>query len=466
MKRKIALVLAGLLSASALFGCGSNTSSTPSATEKSTETKSTEAGTSAGDEKAEEPAGELEGDITFWHSFTQGPRLENIQKAADRFMEENPKVNIKIETFSWNDFYTKWTTGLASGNVPDMSTALVGQVTEMINVDALTPVNDLIDEIGRDRFNQSALEEGTVNGNNFSIPLYSHAMVMWVRKDLLEANNLEVPTTWDELYEAAKTLTKDGVYGLSFPCGSSDFQATNFLNFYVKSGGGSLLTEDFQADLTSDLALEGINYWLKIYNDCSPKDSINYNVLDQATLYYQGKTAFDFNSGFQISGVAANSPDLLPYVDCYPIPTIKKGDAQNGITTSNQPMVIWKNSKHPEICKAFIKTLYEEESYVDFLHATPVGMLPAVKGIEDTDAYKNNDTIKQFTHAESVISSQIPGGTAIGFEHGPNLQAGILTNQHVIEAMFQDIITNGTDVETAAKAAEDELNALFEAALE
>ena len=27
--------------------------------------------------------------------------------------------------------------------------------------------------------------------------------------------------------------------------------------------------------------------------------------------------------------------------------------------------------------------------------------------------------------------------------------------------MFQDIITNGTDVETAAKAAEDELNEIF-----
>src|SRR5699024_11454440 len=68
---------------------------------------------------------------------------------------------------------------------------------------------------------------------------------------------------------AAKTLTKDGVYGLSFPCGSNDFQATNFLNFYVRSGGGSLLNDDLTANLTSDLAIDGINYWLKVYNDCS-----------------------------------------------------------------------------------------------------------------------------------------------------------------------------------------------------
>lgn len=443
MKRKLAMLLAGvMLVGSILSGCGGS--------------EEPAAATTTAD-------GELEGDITFWHSFTQGPRLETIQKAADEFMEENPKVNIKIETFSWNDFYTKWTTGLASGNVPDMSTAQVGQVAEMINADALIPLNDLIDEIGRDKFNESALDECTLDGNNYAVPLYSHAMVMWIRKDLLEANNLEVPKTWDELYEAAKTLTKDGIYGLSFPCGSNDFQATNFLNFYVRSGGGSLLTDDLKADLTSDLAIDGINYWLKVYNDCSPKDSINYDVLDQATLYYQGKTAFDFNSGFQIGGVETNSPDLLEDIDCYPIPTID-GSEQKGITTTNQPMVIWKNSEHPEICAAFIKKLYEKDTYIEFLHAQPVGMLPAISGISDTEEYQDNETIQQFAHAEEVIDSQLPGGTAIGFEHGPSVQAGILTNQHVIEEMFQDIITNGTDVETAAKAAEDQLNDLFEAA--
>lgn len=441
MKRKVlSTILSLALAATMLAGCGGKTA----------------------DSGSKGTTGELDGEIVFWHSFTQGPRLEVIQKAADEFVKENPKVKIKIETFSWNDFYTKWTTGLASGNVPDMSTALPGQVAEMINYDALAPINDLINDIGKDKFSENALAEGTVDGKQYSIPLYSHAQVMWVRKDLLKANNLKVPETWDELYNVAKTLTKDGVYGCSFPTGTNDFQATNFLNFYVKSGGGSLLTDDLKANLTSSLAIDGINYWLKMYKDCSPKDSINYDVLQQATLYYQGKTAFDFNSGFQISGVSKNSPNLLNEVDCFPIPKINASDERKGITTANQPMVVWKKSKHPEICKAFMKTLYKEDTYIKFLHATPVGMLPAIKGISDTEAYKNNDTIRQFQHAEGVISDAVKIGTAIGFEHGPNVQAGIMTNQHVIEKMFQDIITNGTDVKVAAKAAEDKLNSLFE----
>lgn len=74
-------------------------------------------------------------------------------------------------------------------------------------------------------------------------------------------------------------------------CGSNDLMATRFLNFYVRSGGGSLLTDDLKADLTSDLAIDGIKYWLDIYKNCSPKDSVNYAVLDQGKFVLSGKNS-------------------------------------------------------------------------------------------------------------------------------------------------------------------------------
>lgn len=458
MKKKIAFLLSGLMLTSAVFaGCGNNFGTGNSGQKQTTEDQVSDAGKVEDASKTEE----LSGDITFWHSFTQGPRLEVIQDVADQFMEENPGVNITIETFSWGDFYTKWTTGLASGNVPDMSTALPGHVVEMMDAEALAPVDDLIDDIGRDRFSEAALSEGQKDNVCYSLPLYSHAQVMWYRKDLLEDAGLEVPTTWAEFAEAAKALTKDGIYGCSFPCGANDLMATRFLNFYVRSGGGSLLTDDLKANLTSDLAIEGINYWLDIYKNCSPKDSVNYAVLDQATLFYQGKTAFDFNSGFQISGVATNSPDLVDQIDCAPLPKMNADDPDYGAETSNIPLVVWQNSEHPEICKAFIKKLYENDNYIRFLEATPVGMLPSITGISDTAEYQKNETVQKFSNAVDVITKAMNQGTAIGFEHGPSVQAGLLTSQGIVEGMFQDIITNGTDVKEAAQSAEDQLNDLF-----
>lgn len=406
-------------------------------------------------------SGELKGNITFWHSFTQGKRLEVIQKVAEQFMKDNPKVNIKIETFSWADFYTKWTTGISSGNVPDMSTALPAQVVEIMDADALIPIDDLIDELGRDRFSAQALNEGKKDGKCYSIPLYSHAQVMWIRKDLLKNAGLEVPKTWEEFRKAAKILTKDGVYGCSFPCGSGDFMATRFLNYYVRSAGDSLLTEDLKANLTSKAAIDGIKFWVDIYSNCSPKDSVNYITLDQANLYYQGKTAFDFNSGFQISGVEINSPQLIDYIDCAPLPKLNVNDPDYSAESANIDMIIWKNSKYPEICKAFIQKLYETDAYIEFLSTTPVGMLPSITGISDTDKYQSNEIVKKFANAEKVITKAMNIGTAIGFERGPSVQAGLLTSQSIIEDMFQRIIVNGEDVYKAAKEAENQFNNLF-----
>lgn len=148
MKKALSLLLACAMLFALLTACGgpSGGGSTPTPAPATT--------TPDGDtpDTPDAPDAPLEGEITFWHSFSQGPRLETIQAAADSFVAANPGVKINIETFSWADFYTKWTTGLASGNVPDMSTALPNHVVEMIDAEAIIPMDNLIDSMGRDRF--------------------------------------------------------------------------------------------------------------------------------------------------------------------------------------------------------------------------------------------------------------------------------------------------------------------------
>lgn len=459
MKKMICLALALVLCLSVFAGCGAKTE-TPAATTAAA------AATTGENKPAETEAQELEGEITFWHSFTQGPRMEKIQAAADAFMELHPKVKINIETFSWADFYTKWTTGLASGNVPDISSTVASQLVEMIDADAVMPVDNLIDSIGRDRFLPNALREMTASdGSCYGVPLYMNTEAMWYRKDLLEKYNLDVPTTWEEMYQAAKTITEGEngeAYGAAMPMGTNDMLATRWLHLYVRSAGETLITEDGKANMTSPTAIDGINYWVKVFKDCSPADAMNYNTLDEATLYYQGKLCFDFNTGFHISGVAANRPDLMDQIDCAPIPRVNSGDPEVGCETNTTPLVIWKNSKHPEICEEFIKFFYEEDRYVDFLLSVPVGMMSGLKDVTDNAIYQADETVQKFQHADQVLNQMLSGSTSIGMEYGPRAEAGLLTSQRVIEKMFQDIIINGTDVETAAKSAEKQLNDLFE----
>lgn len=241
----------------------------------------------------------------------------------------------------------------------------------------------------------------------------------------------------------------------------NDFVSTIDLHMYVASGGGSLLNDDLTANLTSDLALEGIRYWADMYRDCSPEESANYTTYDQSTLFYEGGAAFDFNSGFHISGVARAREDLLDSISCAPLSRCNQGDSDYSAIVTHIPLVVYKDSPSAEICNAFIEFLFQQENYIAFLNSVPVGMLPSIRGIASSELYQSNEIRKRFAGEERIITTAIMDGTVLGFEHGPNLQAGILTSSGVIERMFQDIVQNGTDVETAARNAEDELNRRF-----
>lgn len=135
---------------------------------------------------------------------------------------------------------------------------------------------------------------------------------------------------------------------------------------------GCLLNDDLAANLTSDIALEGIEFWGNVYKNCSPAETINYTVNDHATLFYQGTTAFDFNSGFMISGVQSNREDLVQYISCAPLPLYKEGDPYYSAEATHIPLVMWENSEHKDVCQAFIEYLYQDDNYLFFLSAVPV----------------------------------------------------------------------------------------------
>lgn len=412
----------------------------------------------------EETDTSLSGEITFWHSFVQGARMEAVERAVRKFTERCPNVTIHVETMTWPEFKSRWKTGMETGDLPDISTACnMYELEELVYAGVLQPVDEVIDSIGRDLFSDSVLTEVSQDDGIYGVPYYSHAYVMWYREDLLAEAGLPVPSTWEELYEAAKAVTdpEKNIYGCPVSMGTTDFLSTLYLHMYVRSGGGSLLRDDMSADLTSDLALEGIRYWARMYRDCSPKGTRDYTVMEQAALFYEGTTAFDFNSGFHISGVAGRREDLLDSVSCMPLPRRNGDDEYYSAVVSHIPLVMYKDTENPEICRAFMEFLYQEENYIDFLDSVPVGMLPSVRGISSTEKYQSNEMRRRFAEEEETIVEAMLNGTALGFEHGPNLQAGILTSSGVIEKMFQEIMLDGTDVLTAARAAEEELNRLF-----
>lgn len=420
-------------------------------------------------EEQEQPRNtDVQGTITFWHSFTQGARLEALDQTIERFKEAYPNVTVNTEVLTWTDFKDRWRNGIETGELPDISTACnIYEVEELVNAGLLQPVNEVIDEIGHERFADNVLSELSHGEDIYGLPYYSHAFVLWYRNDVLKDADIDPPQNWEEFAAAAKAVTDPdkGIYGYAAALSPRDHLATIDLHLYMRSKGDSLLTQDLKANLTSETALEGIRYWADIYRTCSSPDYYDDTVEERSQHFYQGDTVFDVNSGFHISGIMNNRPDLVESISCVEFPFKEDSVSNNASMVTQIPLVMYASSENKEAAEAFLEFLYTDENYLAFIDSVPVGMIPAIKDIANTEAYQSNETRKQFADEETVIENAVLSGNALGFEHGANLQAGILTSSGVIEEMFRSIVIDDVPVEVAAKQAEDQLNERFAQAL-
>ncbi|NMA64660.1 MAG: sugar ABC transporter substrate-binding protein [Clostridiaceae bacterium] len=442
MKRAFTLLTAMLLVVSMLVGCGSTPNSTaapsPSGSNQSDEGKTEQI------------------NLTYWHTFTEGVRKDFMDKLIADYTAENPNVNITTEVYTWAMFTEKWTTGLQAGAIPDISNISNGNVYQIYSADALLPLNDVVEDMGRDMFIGSALDGLTVDGEVIALPLYMHAYVLWYRADILDQLGVDVPKTWDEMIAVNKKIREEtDYYGFPVCMSQKDYIGTNQLNCWASAYGATLLDENNRANLTDPKVKEVIQFMVDLYKAGSPEGSINYGAGELNELFYTGKSAFTTQSGFIANSVKQNSPDLLDDIKA----TLYFG--KNGENVTNHLNLIglagWKHTKHPEQVMDLIKYHYEDERYSEFLNCVPGGMLPGTTSEEVKNQILNHEFVQQISQPVNVIMEAIENGTMQGMNYGLNLPAGALEGAGIIEEMFQNIILNGVSVDEAAEMANKKL---------
>ncbi|AIG73542.1 Conserved putative secreted protein [Amycolatopsis japonica] len=146
-------------------------------------------------------------DLTQWyHPYPEA----GVQEAVTRYAAAYQKSKVAVQ---WNpdDYETKLNAALQAGPVPDV---FEGQVTvERVRQNLLVPLDDVIGPVRGD-FNPSVLAAQTVDGKTYGIPQALDTQVLFYRKSFLQEAGVQPPQTLDELVDAAKKLSKDGVKGL------------------------------------------------------------------------------------------------------------------------------------------------------------------------------------------------------------------------------------------------------------
>lgn len=206
MKKKVvSVILAVAMTASLLAGCGTNNGNS-AAGEESTETEGTESTEETAEESTEETAASGE-DVTL--EFLSC-KIEDAPKAAfdeiiANFEAANPGVKIEVQSMNSDNLKTTLRSRAASGDMPDIVTWM-----KEIDKDYLLDLSgeDFLSNINADTLAgaNKIYDEGT-----YAMPLDNGWIGLFYNKDVLAANDIEVPTTYSELVAACDKLQANGV---------------------------------------------------------------------------------------------------------------------------------------------------------------------------------------------------------------------------------------------------------------
>ncbi|WP_306204680.1 ABC transporter substrate-binding protein [Actinoplanes sp. RD1] len=141
------------------------------------------------------------------------------QSIAEQFKAQTG-ASVRFEEFaSANDELTKIQTSVVSGTGPDVYAVGTTLTPTAYSTGAFVKLDDEAwgKVGGKDKFVPATLGiSGPDERNQVGVPFVSRPFVMVCNTELLRAAGISEPaTTWDELRDHAKKLTRDGQYGLA-----------------------------------------------------------------------------------------------------------------------------------------------------------------------------------------------------------------------------------------------------------
>ncbi|WP_051259347.1 ABC transporter substrate-binding protein [Schaalia suimastitidis] len=186
-----------------------------------------------------------------WDMWAGGEESQKwVADTAAIAQAQNPDIDIKTQTASWSDYFTKLTANASSGNLACV-TSMNGQRLNTF-YQALSPLTEedlKTAGIDTSKFQEGALDILSYDGKLYGLPYDVAAMMVYYNKDMLaETNTPEPSATWtfDDFVSTAKSATTDAHPG--FGIGMGEFQ---WMALPIAKSGVQPVSEDGKLELTN-----------------------------------------------------------------------------------------------------------------------------------------------------------------------------------------------------------------------
>jgi multiple sugar transport system substrate-binding protein len=318
---------------------------------------------------------------------TQYPQEQQAweKSIGDKFKAQTG-ATLKWETFaSANDELTKIQTSVVSGTGPDVYAIGTTLTPTAYSTKAFVKLGDAEWQKigGKDKFVPSALGiSGPDDKNQIGIPWVGRPFVMVYNTELLKAAGIAKPaTTWDELTQQAKQMTKGDQYGLAVAY-KDNFDPWKFI-WGMSVQAGNPIVDGKTARITDPTARKAYQTyfgWLTTDKVVDPA-AVGWSNSQAVAAFAKGKTGYMALT----SALAAKALDAGAVKGKWAfalLPTVPPGATSrpaNGVEAasilSGDNLLVADYSKNKDLGFQFVKLITDQDAQLDLYKA--LGQLPA-----------------------------------------------------------------------------------------
>jgi len=156
---------------------------------------------------------------------------------VEQFEKENPDIHVEVSGEAVAEHLQKLTIAAQSDTLPDIFWVYKSSAEDMVAADRLMDLTPVLDELGiTEKLPESTVQNFTTDGEIYGVPYQALLTGLWVNNKILADNGLEVPVTFDDLLNVAKTLDAKGIVTISNGANQSAFSVWSFLVWLDRFG--------------------------------------------------------------------------------------------------------------------------------------------------------------------------------------------------------------------------------------
>lgn len=184
---------------------------------------------------------------------------------VDAFEELNDSISVSCKYSAWKGYSKRQNIYMKSLNVPDVMQINFSWLKDYSpDGNGFYDLSQLSDYIDFSNFTDMELDFGRVNGKLNAIPIALNTETIYFNKDMYDKYGLELPTNFEDYFEAAKVMEKDGIY----PIGMGDKGLFFFcLSYLEQTTGRAACDENGNLTLTKDDIVIMLQFYKRLFDE-------------------------------------------------------------------------------------------------------------------------------------------------------------------------------------------------------